>query len=134
LNHFTILPYAWNGNCHYRIIQALTENEKICIYGDYDVDGTCSTALMYMFLKELDANVEVYIPRRLTEGYGISKAGIDYVNSGATSLLISVDCGITAVEEVNYAKELGLDVIICDHHQPKETVPDAYAVLDPSSA
>jgi single-stranded-DNA-specific exonuclease len=114
-----------------RVIQALTENQSICIYGDYDVDGTCSTALLYMFLKELGANVEYYIPKRLTEGYGISRSGIDYVKSRDVSLLISVDCGITAVEETKYANELGLDLIICDHHQPKEQIPEAYAVLDP---
>lgn len=114
-----------------RVIKAVTENENICIYGDYDVDGTCSTALLYMFLKELDANVEFYIPKRLTEGYGINRTGIDIVHQRKTSLLISVDCGITAVEETNYAKSLGIDVIICDHHQPKEKIPEAYAVLDP---
>src|SRR3972149_5590413 len=114
-----------------RVINALTENEKICIYGDYDVDGTCSTALLYLFLKELDANVNFYIPKRLTEGYGLSTAGIDYVKSIGTSLLISVDCGITAIEETDYANKLGINVIICDHHQPKETLPNAVAVLDP---
>ncbi len=126
-------PFLMKGmeSATYRIIQALTENEPICIYGDYDVDGTCSTALMYMFLKELDANVDFYIPKRLTEGYGISRAGLDYVKSINGSLVVSVDCGITAVEEVTYAKQLGLDVIICDHHQPKDILPDAYAVLDP---
>ncbi|MGA8263312.1 MAG: single-stranded-DNA-specific exonuclease RecJ [Ignavibacteriaceae bacterium] len=114
-----------------RVIKALTENQPICIYGDYDVDGTCSTALLYMFLKELGANVEYYIPKRLTEGYGLSQSGIDYVKSRNVSLLISVDCGITAVEETNYANELGIDLIICDHHQPKEQIPKAFAVLDP---
>ena len=114
-----------------RVINALTENEKICIYGDYDVDGTCSTALLYLFLKELGANVDFYIPKRLTEGYGLSTAGIDYVKSIGTSLLISVDCGITAIEETDYANSLGIDVIICDHHQPKEILPNAIAVLDP---
>ena len=114
-----------------QVITALTENQKICIYGDYDVDGTCSTALLYLFLKELDANVEFYIPKRLTEGYGLSTTGIDYAKSIGTSLLISVDCGITAVEETDYANSLGIDVIICDHHQPKETLPNAVAVLDP---
>ncbi len=114
-----------------RVIQALTENQPICVYGDYDVDGTCSTALLYMFLKELGANVEYYIPKRLTEGYGLSQSGIDYIKSRNVSLLISVDCGITAVEETNYANDLGIDLIICDHHQPKEQIPEAYAVLDP---
>jgi len=126
-------PFLMNGmeTATSRVINALTENQLICIYGDYDVDGTCSTALLYMFLKELGAKVEYYIPKRLSEGYGISKPGIDYIKSKDTSLLISVDCGITAVEEVNYANELGIDVIICDHHQPKETLPPALAVLDP---
>jgi single-stranded-DNA-specific exonuclease len=114
-----------------RVIEALTENQKICIYGDYDVDGTCATALMYMFLKELDANVEFYIPKRLEEGYGLSTSSIDAVRSKGTSLMITVDCGITAIEETEYANSLGIDVIICDHHQPKEELPKAVAVLDP---
>ena len=114
-----------------RVITALTENQKICIYGDYDVDGTCATALLYMFLKELDANVEFYIPRRLEEGYGISTAAIDIVHAKGTKLMIAVDCGITAITETDYANKLGIDVIICDHHQPKEDIPKAFAVLDP---
>jgi single-stranded-DNA-specific exonuclease len=114
-----------------RVIEALTENQKICIYGDYDVDGTCSTALLYMFLKELGANVEFYIPKRLEEGYGLSTSAIDIVRSKETDLMITVDCGITAIEETKYANSLGMDVIICDHHQPKEELPDAVAVLDP---
>ena len=77
-----------------RIFRALTENELITIYGDYDVDGTCSTALLYLFLKELDANVEFYIPKRLTEGYGISPQGVEYIKSRGTSLMIAVDCGV----------------------------------------
>jgi single-stranded-DNA-specific exonuclease len=114
-----------------RVITALTENQKICIYGDYDVDGTCATALLYMFLKELDANVEFYIPRRLEEGYGLSTAAIDIVKEKGTQLMITVDCGITAITETDYANKLGIDVIICDHHQPKEDIPKAFAVLDP---
>ena len=115
-----------------RVIHALTENQPICIYGDYDVDGTCSTALLYMFLKELGANVDFYIPRRLNEGYGLSKDGIDYIKTNNDAkLLITVDCGITAIEETAYANELGMDVIICDHHQPKDELPEAYAILDP---
>ena len=114
-----------------RVITALTENQKICIYGDYDVDGTCATALLYMFLKELDANVEFYIPRRLEEGYGLSTAAIDSVKEKGTELMIAVDCGITAIAETDYANQLGIDVIICDHHQPKDELPKAYAVLDP---
>lgn len=114
-----------------RVITALTENQKVCIYGDYDVDGTCATALLYMFLKELYANVEFYIPRRLEEGYGLSTSAMDAVKEMGTDLMIAVDCGITAIEETNYANQLGIDVIICDHHQPKEELPNAFAVLDP---
>jgi single-stranded-DNA-specific exonuclease len=114
-----------------RVITALTENQKICIYGDYDVDGTCATALLYMFLKELYANVEFYIPRRLEEGYGLSTSAIDAVKEMGTNLMIAVDCGITAIEETEYANKLGMDVIICDHHQPKDELPNAFAVLDP---
>ena len=130
---FLYNPFLMDGMevATYRVIQALTENQLICIYGDYDVDGTCSTALLYLFLKELGANVEFYIPKRLTEGYGISKSAIDYVKDRGTALLISVDCGITAIEEADYVKELGIDLIICDHHQPKEKIPNALAVLDP---
>lgn len=114
-----------------RVIDAITNNEKITIYGDYDVDGTCSASLMYLFLKELDANVRVYIPQRLTEGYGLSRAGIDQVKNEKVDLIISVDCGITAVAEIEYANSFGIDTIICDHHQPKEVLPNAYAILDP---
>jgi single-stranded-DNA-specific exonuclease len=126
-------PFLMNGMAEAanRVIHAITENEKILVYGDYDVDGTCSTALMYMFLKTLGANVDYYIPKRLEEGYGISVFGVDYANSIKTSLLISVDCGITAVAEIDYANTFGIDVIICDHHQPKEKLPAAFAVLDP---
>lgn len=126
-------PFLMNGmeTATTRVIKAITENELICIYGDYDVDGTCATALMYMFFKELGANVDFYIPKRLSEGYGISKFGVEFVKSKGTSLLISVDCGITAIEETQLANELGMDVIICDHHQPKEEIPNAHAILDP---
>jgi single-stranded-DNA-specific exonuclease len=126
-------PFLMDGMeaATYRVIQALTENHLICVYGDYDVDGTCSTSLLYLFLKELGANVEYYIPKRLGEGYGLSKAGIDIVKEKRASLLISVDCGITAIEETDYANSLGIDVIICDHHQPKDEIPNALAVLDP---
>lgn len=126
-------PFLMNGMeaATSRIIKAITANEMICIYGDYDVDGTCATALLYMFLQKLGAQVEFYIPKRLTEGYGISRLGIEHVKQRNTSLLVSVDCGITAVEETKLANDLGMDVIICDHHQPKEELPQAYAILDP---
>lgn len=126
-------PYLMDGmeTATSRVIRAITTNEKICIYGDYDVDGTCATALLYMFLQKLGAQVEFYIPKRLTEGYGISKGGVEHVKERGASLLISVDCGITANEETRLANDLGMDVIICDHHQPKDELPPAYAVLDP---
>ncbi len=126
-------PFLMNGmqEATQRVIRALTTNEKICVYGDYDVDGTCSAALMYLFLKELGANVETYIPNRITEGYGVSITSIDILKERGINLLITVDCGITAVEEIAHAKKLGIETIVCDHHQPKDILPDAYAVLDP---
>jgi len=126
-------PFLMDGmeTATYRVINALTENQLITVYGDYDVDGTCSTALLYLFLKDLGANVDYYIPQRLSEGYGLSKTGFDYIHSKGTSLVIAVDCGITAIEETDYANSLGLDLIICDHHQPKDIIPNAVAVLDP---
>ncbi len=126
-------PYMMDGmkEASVRVIEAITNNEKIYVFGDYDVDGTCSAAIMYMFLKEIGADIDVYIPNRLTEGYGISKNSIDYLKKQNTELIISVDCGITAVEEVEYAGKLDIDTIICDHHQPKDTIPNAVAVLDP---
>ena len=114
-----------------RVIDAITNNERICIYGDYDVDGTCSSALMYMFLKELGGNVFVFIPNRLTDGYGLSFEGVDNVKKQNADLIISVDCGITAVDEIDYAKTMGMETIVCDHHQPKDSLPNAYAILDP---
>ena len=126
-------PFLMNGmhEATQRVIHALTHNEKICVYGDYDVDGTCSAALMYLFLKELGANVETYIPNRLTEGYGVSITSIDILKEHGVNLIITVDCGITAVEEIDYANSLGIETIVCDHHQSKEKIPNAYAVLDP---
>lgn len=126
-------PFLMNGmhEATQRVIHALTHNEKICVYGDYDVDGTCSAALMYLFLKDLGAKVETYIPNRLTEGYGISISSIDILKERGINLIITVDCGITAVEEIDYANSLGIETIVCDHHQSKEKIPNAYAVLDP---
>jgi single-stranded-DNA-specific exonuclease len=126
-------PFIMNGmhEATQRLIRGLTSNEKICVYGDYDVDGTCSAALMYLFLKELGANVMSYIPNRLTEGYGVSIQSIDFLKEKGIQLLITVDCGITAVEEIDHANTLGIDTIVCDHHQSKEKIPNAYAVLDP---
>lgn len=125
-------PFLMNGmeEASKRVIKAITGNERICVYGDYDVDGTCSAALMTLFLKELGANVSTYIPKRITEGYGISNASIDTLHEDGVTLIISVDCGITAVDEVAHANKYGIDTIICDHHKPKEVIPDAVAVLD----
>lgn len=126
-------PFLMNGmeEASLRVIKAITNNEIIYIYGDYDVDGTCSAALLNLFLRELGASSEIYIPNRLTEGYGVSKGGIEIIKSKGASLIITVDCGITAVEETLFARSLGMDVVICDHHQPGSVIPDAYAVLDP---
>jgi single-stranded-DNA-specific exonuclease len=114
-----------------RVKKAIDSDEKIMIYGDYDVDGTTSVALMYSFLKSRLTNIEYYIPDRYMEGYGISRLSIDYASSNQISLVIVLDCGIKAVDKIAYAKELGIDFIICDHHNPDETIPDAVAVLDP---
>lgn len=114
-----------------RSLRAVREGEKISIYGDYDVDGTNSAAMLYLFFKELGADVDYYIPDRFTEGYGVSRLGIDRLQENGTSLIITIDCGITAVEQVRYAAEKGVDVIICDHHEAADEIPPAYAVLDP---
>jgi len=126
-------PFLMNGmeEATQRVIEAVTNQEKILVYGDYDVDGTSSTAMLFMFLKSLNANVEYFIPNRIKDGYGISEQGVDHAHALGVKLLISVDCGITAVEEVEYAKQFGIDIIICDHHQPKEKLPNCYALLDP---
>lgn len=113
-----------------RIIQALDNKEKVLVYGDYDVDGTTSVACMFRFLKSLDANVEFYLPHRYKEGYGVSKAGIEFAISNGFNLIISLDCGIKSVELVGYAKTNGIDFIICDHHLPDETIPPATAILN----
>lgn len=114
-----------------RCIQAINDKEKIAIYGDYDVDGTNSSAMLYLFFKSFAAQVEFYIPDRFAEGYGVSTLGIDRLKEKNVNLVITIDCGITAVEQVKYAKTLGIDVIICDHHEPSSELPDAVAVLDP---
>ena len=126
-------PFLMDGmeTATYRVIKALTENQLITVFGDYDVDGTCSTAVLYLFLKELGAKVDYYIPQRISEGYGLSKIGFDNINKNGTSLIIAVDCGITSVEETDYANSLGMDLIICDHHLPKDKLPNAFAILDP---
>ncbi len=114
-----------------RILQAVDQKEKILIYGDYDVDGTTSVSLMYSFFKPFYKEyIDIYIPDRYTEGYGISFKGIDFAEENGFSLVISLDCGIRSVDKIEYAKEKGIDFIICDHHLPGDTVPNAIAVLD----
>jgi single-stranded-DNA-specific exonuclease len=114
-----------------RISTAVKKNEKILVYGDYDVDGTTAVALMYSFLKEQYSNVEYYIPDRYKEGYGVSIQGLDFAYQNNCKVVITLDCGIKAVEKVKYARTKGLDVIICDHHYPGDEIPKALAVLDP---
>ncbi len=114
-----------------RLDKARSSNERILIYGDYDVDGTTSVALVYSFLKEFHTNIDFYIPNRYTEGYGVSKKGIEYAEKTGASLIIALDCGIKATEQVELAKQKKIDFIICDHHTAGETIPDAVAVLDP---
>jgi single-stranded-DNA-specific exonuclease len=114
-----------------RISTAVKKNEKILVYGDYDVDGTTAVALMYSFLKEQYSNVEYYIPDRYKEGYGVSFQGIDFAFQNNCRIMITLDCGIKAVEKVKYARSKGIDVIVCDHHYPGDEIPKALAVLDP---
>jgi len=114
-----------------RISTAVKKNERILVYGDYDVDGTTAVALMYSFLKDQYSNVEYYIPDRYKEGYGVSFQGLDFAYQNNCKLVITLDCGIKAVEKVKYARTKGLDVIICDHHYPGVEIPKALAVLDP---
>ena len=112
-----------------RLIKAIDNKEKILLFGDYDVDGTTAVALMWNVLNEIHPFLEFYIPDRYVEGYGISFLGIDYALEKQCSLIIALDCGIKAHDKVNYANEKGIDFIICDHHEPGETVPNAI-VLD----
>jgi single-stranded-DNA-specific exonuclease len=113
-----------------RISQAVNRAEPILVYGDYDVDGTTSVALVYRFLRKTYPKIEFYIPHRYREGYGISKAGIDYAAANGYSLVIALDCGIKSVDLIGYAKTLGIDFIVCDHHLPDEILPPAIAILN----
>lgn len=117
-----------------RLNDAMGRKERILIYGDYDVDGCTAVALVYRFLQQFYSNIEYYIPNRYEEGYGVSKKGIDYAHQAGVKLIIILDCGIKAVEEIGYAKSLGIDFIICDHHVPDEVMPPAVAVLNPKRA
>jgi single-stranded-DNA-specific exonuclease len=114
-----------------RLVAAMENQERVMVYGDYDVDGTTSVALVYTYLKSHFDFIDYYIPDRYSEGYGISKTGIDYAAENNISLVIALDCGIKAIEKIAYASEKGVDFIICDHHTPDENLPNAVAVLDP---
>ncbi len=114
-----------------RVRKAITTEEKILVYGDYDVDGTTAVALVYSFFHRYSSKVDFYIPDRYDEGYGVSYKGIDWASDNGYTLIITLDCGIKANEKVDYAAAKGIDMIICDHHLPEDTLPDAVAVLDP---
>ena len=114
-----------------RLNDAMGRKERIMVYGDYDVDGCTAVALVYKFLQQFYSNIEYYIPNRYDEGYGVSIKGIDAAHERGVKLIIILDCGIKAVEEITYAKSSGIDFIICDHHEPDETVPPAAAILNP---
>jgi single-stranded-DNA-specific exonuclease len=114
-----------------RILRAIEEEEKILIYGDYDVDGTTAVASMYQFLRSVYPNVDYYIPHRYREGYGVSKEGIDFARNNNFTLIISVDCGIKSIDLIAYAKSCDIDFIICDHHLPDDRLPAAVAILNP---
>ncbi len=114
-----------------RLNDAMGRKERILVYGDYDVDGCTAVALVYKFLLQFYSNIEYYIPDRYDEGYGVSKKGIDHAKETGVKLIIILDCGIKAIEEIAYAKQQGIDFIICDHHVPDETLPDAVAILNP---
>ena len=114
-----------------RIQKAFNSNEKILVFGDYDVDGTTSVASMYQFLNDIHSEVDFYIPHRYREGYGVSKAGIDYAKSNGITLIISLDCGIKSIDLIEYAKILGIEFIVCDHHLPEAELPPAVAILNP---
>jgi single-stranded-DNA-specific exonuclease len=116
-----------------RILQAIANRERILVYGDYDVDGTTAVATMYQFLEKIYApdHIDFYIPHRYREGYGVSKTGIDFAFDNGFSLIISLDCGIKSVELIRYAKSLGIDFIVCDHHLPDKELPPAHAILNP---
>ena len=114
-----------------RLEKAVASQEKILVYGDYDVDGTTAVALVYSFIRRLTSSVDFYIPDRYDEGYGVSKKGIDWASDNGFTLIITLDCGIKAIDKVKYAEDKGIDLIICDHHLPEEEIPAAAAVLDP---
>ena len=114
-----------------RLNDAMGRKERILVYGDYDVDGCTAVALVYKFLQQFYSNIDYYIPDRYDEGYGVSKKGIDFAHQTGVKLIIILDCGIKAIQEIEYAKSLGIDFIICDHHVPDDVMPPAVAILNP---
>ena len=114
-----------------RIHKAIENNERIIIYGDYDVDGVTSVTILYLYLKNLGAEVSYYIPNRIGEGYGLSNDAIKLLSTYGVSLIITVDTGITAIDEIEYATSLGIDVVVTDHHECQESLPNAVAVVNP---
>ncbi|MBI5463750.1 MAG: single-stranded-DNA-specific exonuclease RecJ [Ignavibacteriales bacterium] len=126
-------PFLCEGMHHAveRLVRAVERNERIVVYGDYDVDGTNGTALLWSFFKHLNADAEYFIPDRIKEGYGLSVASLERVREMRPNIIVSVDCGVTAVQPVEHARTLGIDVVICDHHEPGDPLPRATAILDP---
>lgn len=126
-------PYGMHGmdRAAERLARAITTGERVLVYGDYDVDGTTSTALMTGFLREQGVDASYFVPNRFVNGYGLCEAGFDVAVERGATLVVALDCGITAHEPAKYAKKLGLDLVICDHHKTDDTIPDAYAVIDP---
>jgi len=129
-------PYAYPdmAKAAARIIEAVDEGQRICVYGDYDCDGMTATVLMYDYLQSIGADVWYYIPDRDTEGYGLNSGAVDYVAGRGTDLIVTVDNGVSAINEVAYAGTLHIDVVVTDHHKPREVLPDAVAVVDPHRA
>jgi len=119
------------GEAVERLNRAMGRKERILVYGDYDVDGCTAVALVFRFLQQFYSNIDYYIPDRYEEGYGVSRRGVDYAHDTGVKLIVVLDCGIKAVEEISYAKSLGIDFIICDHHVPDEELPPAVAILNP---
>ena len=117
-----------------RINLALASKERIMVYGDYDVDGTTSVATVFSYFSKFTDNIEYYIPDRYKEGYGVSKIGIDYAAETGVKLIIALDCGTRSIELIDYAKSLGIDFIVCDHHLPGDELPKAVALLNPKRA
>ena len=114
-----------------RMVQAVKNHDRVMIFGDYDVDGTTSIAMLTLYFRHLGLETISYVPDRIKEGYGMSNLAMDKAKNAGVNLVVSIDCGITAIDQVEYARSLGIDVIICDHHEPLETLPKAVAVLDP---